>query len=115
MIGDHDEHPGTQREDPSAFTNDEFGDGTMEAQHVRQASRTQRLSVRAKNELPSDNGNQPRARDGTDQSQPAENSPSTIGQNQTPESPQTKADSTIMMFEKGPAKKEGDAQLNQQN
>lgn len=55
MIEDHDQHPGTQREDPSAFTNDEFGDGGIDPHHVRQASRTQRLSVRAKNDPSADN------------------------------------------------------------
>ena len=35
MIGDHDEHPGTQREDPSGFTNDEFGNRDIDPRHVR--------------------------------------------------------------------------------
>ena len=50
LIGDHDEHPGTQREDPSAFTTEGFADGGIDPHHIRQASKTQRLSVSAKND-----------------------------------------------------------------
>ena len=46
MIGEQEEDPGTQRDDPSAYTNDEVVNGVEGVKLVGKASRTERQSIR---------------------------------------------------------------------